>query len=72
MNEKILFELLNNKDKLDERIDFYLKKGILTRQKFVESEILGHKEKAEHNLNFSADVLDKTAKFKYVIYYTSV
>jgi hypothetical protein len=72
MNEIKLLELLNNKEELNRRIDFYLKKGILTRQKVVGSEILGHKEKAEHNLNFSGDVLNNYSDWAIVgCYYAS-
>jgi len=58
MNEKQLKELLENKKKLDERINFYLDHKIISKQSINDSEINGHIEKAEHNLNFVKDTLE--------------
>lgn len=59
MNEKQLAELLEAGKELNARIDFYLEHKTLARQFVNEQEIKGHIEKAEHNLNFVKDTLEK-------------
>jgi len=72
MDEQKLIELINNEDKLNERINFYLNKGILVKQEVIESEILGHIEKAEHNVSFVAEVLEDYSDWAVVgCYYAS-
>ncbi len=57
MNEKNLNDLLKKGEKLERKINFYLKNKILSKQKQLIHEIKGHIEKAEHNLNFIQDNL---------------
>lgn len=52
MENKKLNELIQNKKIMESKINFYLKKKILTKQIIVKSEIKGHLEKAKHNLDF--------------------
>lgn len=57
MNEKQLKSLLDNPERVDKRISFYMKKKMLVEQEFDEAEMKGHVEKAEHNFNFIQDTL---------------
>jgi len=52
LDEKKLNELIKNRNLIEKRISFYLKKKILTGQPIIKSEIAGHLEKAKHNLEF--------------------
>jgi len=72
MNEQELKILLRKDKSLDEKIGFYLKKKILVKQNLSESEIKGHIEKAEHNLNFVKDVLDNYSDWAVVGCYYSL
>jgi len=56
MNNIELIKLLGNQKKLDDKIEFYLKKGMLVKQEIIESEIKGHIQKSEHNINFVQDI----------------
>ena len=57
MNEKQLKELLKQDKVLDKKIEFYLKNKTIAKQNISVSEIKGHTEKAEHNLNFVKDTI---------------
>src|SRR3989344_5407685 len=58
MKEFDLNILINNKGILNKKIEEFLSKNILKKQKADEYEIKGHIEKAEHNLNFVKSTLE--------------
>jgi len=61
MDERILKKLIERKDKLKSKIDFFMFKKLLVKQNLDVQEIKGHLEKAKHNLQFVTD----TSKEKY-------
>ncbi len=59
MKENELIKILNDNEGLNNKIKFFLKIKKLRKQTLNEQELRGHIEKAEHNLNFVKDTLDK-------------
>jgi uncharacterized protein (UPF0332 family) len=57
MREYDLNQLLTNKTLLNEKIEDFLSKQILLRQKEDKNEIQGHLQKADHNMRFVHEVL---------------
>jgi len=55
MNEKTLNKILKNKIALEKLLKTFEKRKLLFRRKSDKFEILGHMEKAKHNLNFIGD-----------------
>jgi uncharacterized protein (UPF0332 family) len=55
MNERVLRKLLEDKGFLDERISFYIEKGLIL-SKDSKEEIKGHLKKARHNLDFIGEI----------------
>ncbi len=55
MNELDFKKMLEDSKLLQFQIDFYLKNKVISAQTPLKSEIQGHIEKAEHNLNFVKD-----------------
>lgn len=58
MNEKQLKELLEKKSELDNKVVNYLRQKTLVKQEINSKEIQGHREKAEHNIEFVKDTLE--------------
>lgn len=58
MNLKELNLIIKNKSLLRKRLEFFSKKRIIQRVPLDKAEVLGHIEKAEHNLNFVKDNLN--------------
>lgn len=72
MNEFELNKLLNDSNKLNDKIQFYLDKKVLMKQNAQKNEILGHIAKAEHNLEFINDIKNEFNDWILVAcYYTS-
>lgn len=71
MNTKTLNLLIENEKILNEKINFYLKKNILTRTK-SEYEIKGHLEKARHNLLFLSEIKPIFSDWSLVVCYYAV
>lgn len=59
MNEFQLKKLMEDGEELGNKIDDYTKKKIVVKQPEDTEEIKGHIQKAEHNLNFIKDTLEK-------------
>ncbi len=57
MNEAQLNRLLSSKNEVQKRIDEYIENELLARREADKNEILGHVEKAKHNLAFVADTV---------------
>ncbi len=57
MDEKTLNYLMSDAEFLNKRLNFFIGKKLLFRQNVSENEIKGHIEKAEHNINFVADII---------------
>lgn len=58
MDIKELRVLMENKKKLDKKINIYLKNKTIHKKDPDKNEIQGHIKKSEHNLNFSKEVFD--------------
>lgn len=58
METKELNNLIGDKNLLEARINLYLRKKILRKQKIEKNEIRGHLAKAEHNLLFVTELKD--------------
>ena len=72
MKEFELKKLLSDQKKLNDKIQFYLDKEVLTKQDTQKNEILGHIAKAEHNLDFINDTKNEFNDWILVAcYYTS-
>ena len=59
MDERKLNLFIKKKDLLDKKINFYLDKKVLSKQRIVVGEVEGHLEKAQHNLNFISGISKK-------------
>jgi len=61
MKEKLLKKILKDKGALDKLISLFIKRKLLFKRNSDKFEILGHMEKAKHNLSFIGD----TKKIEY-------
>tara|TARA_Y100000310_G_C20545280_1_gene745289 strand:+ start:584 stop:1096 length:513 start_codon:yes stop_codon:yes gene_type:complete len=59
MKEYDLQKLINNPEIIEEKIKEFMERKILFKQDVDKEEVEGHILKAEHNLRFVADILDK-------------
>lgn len=58
MDIKELKSLMKNEQKVDKKIDNYIKNKIIHKKEPDENEIKGHVQKSEHNLSFSKEVFN--------------